>query len=242
MKKKKRIFIILMLVFMVIILSCCKVFATDESCVLIITPDKTQAIAGDRIILVLTASNITAENGIAIYNGLIDYNSDIFELSLQDSSNGKWKGDLIENSITFTKSDLESTKDNQEIGRIILKIKSGANIGKQTIILKNNEFADSTSFKISDISTNVEVITENSNNNNNVIYDNNKNENNQKKNFIVDQEERKTATYNATVNTSTQANKFPYAGIILNRIIPVILIVAFIVGIYSFNKYRKIKY
>ena len=220
------------------------VYASNESCTLSITPDKTQASAGDTITLALTVSKITSENGIAIYNGLVDYNSDIFELSLQDSSNGKWKGDLIENSVTFTKSDLEGTKENQEIGRIVLKIKSGETIGKQTITLKNNEFAEATSFKIDDVNTSVEVIANNNNNINNnskdIIYDNSNNANNN--NFIVDQENKQTTSNSATASSSAQANKIPYAGTIEIRIIVVFLIIIFIIGIYSINKYRQMKY
>ena len=126
MNRIYKIYTILILLGIVILMFLPKnVYASNESCTLSITPDKTQASAGDTITLALTVSKITSENGIAIYNGLVDYNSDIFELSLQDSSNGKWKGDLIENSVTFTKSDLEGTKENQEIGIIVLKLKCG---------------------------------------------------------------------------------------------------------------------
>lgn len=243
-----RIYTILILLGIVILMFLPKnVYASNESCTLSITPDKTEASAGNTITLILTVSKITSEKGIAIYNGLVDYNSDIFELSLQDSSNGKWKGDLIENSVTFTKSDLEGTKENQEIGRIVLGIKSGATIGKQTITLKNNEFAEATSFKIDDVNTSVEVIENNNNNSDNskdIIYDNSNNANkkNNNNNFIVDQENKQTTSNSATVSSSEQANKIPYAGTIKIRIILAFLIITFIIGIYSFNKYRQIKY
>ena len=161
--KCKKNIILFVLWIVILILLPKNVYASSESCTLSITPDKTQATPGETITLSLTVSNITSKNGIAIYNGLLDYNSDIFELSVQDSSNGKWKSDLIENSVTFTKSDLEGTKEDQEIGRIVLKIKSGAIIGKQTITLKNNEFAEATSFKIDDVNTSVDIIANNNN-------------------------------------------------------------------------------
>ena len=260
MNRKYKIYTILILLWIVILMFLPKnVYASNESCTLSITPDKTQAKAGDTITLALTVSNITSKNGIAIYNGLVDYNSDIFELSLQDSSNGKWKGDLIENSVTFTKSDLEGTKENQEIGRIVLKIKSGATIGKQTITLKNNEFAEATSFKINDINTSVEVIANNNNNNNNNNNSNNNNngnnnnnnsnnsnskndDNNKNNNSDVEQPNKQTTSSNATTNSSTQANQIPYAGINGKCTLIIFLVIAFIIGIYSFNKYRQMKY
>lgn len=249
MNRKYKIYTVLILFGILTLMLLPNAYASSESCTLGITPDKTQVNSGDKITLVLTVSNITSENGIAIYNGLIDYNSDIFELSVQDSSNGEWKGDLIENSVTFTKSDLEATKDNQEIGRIVLKVKNGATIGKQTITLKNNEFAENTSFSIGDVSTSVEIITGNNNNNNNnnnsnndTIYDNSNNTNKNNNNFIVDQENKQTTSNNAAANSSEQANKIPHAGTIVTRVIAILLIITFMIGIYSFNKYRQMKY
>lgn len=253
MNRKYRIYTILILFGIVILMFLPKnVYASSESCTLSITPDKTQATPGETITLSLSVSNITSENGIAIYNGLLDYNSDIFEVSVQDSSNGKWKSDLMEKSVTFTKSDLEGTKENQEIGRIVLKIKSGAIIGKQTITLKNNEFAEATSFKIDDVNTSVDIIANNNNNNNNnnnsnnnnkddIIYDDSNNENKKNNTFIVKQENKETTSNNATIDYA-QANKIPHAGINRTHIIAIVLIIIFAIGIYSFNKYRQMKY
>ena len=165
MNKKYKIFIALIFLEILILMFVPKTYASSENCVLSVTPDKVQVKKEDKITIVLSVSNITAQNGIAIYNGIIDYNSDVFELSVQDSSNGAWKGELLENSVTFTKANLEATKDDQEIGRIVLKVKNGAQAGKQTIILKSNEFADETSFKVDDISTSIEIIGNNSNDN-----------------------------------------------------------------------------
>ena len=214
-----------------------KVYASNDSCELTITPDKTQVNSDEKITLVLMVSNITSKNGIAIYNGLIDYDSDVFEISVQDSSDGKWKGDLIENSVTFTKADLEGTTEKQEIGRIVLKVKNGVYAGKQTITMKNNEFADVGSFKIAEVSTNVEII-ENNNSNNNSIYDDSENSNSKNSTFIVEQDDIQTNSDNAMTNNSAmQTSQLFNAG----KIIIILVIIAIVIGVYLFNKNRKIK-
>ena len=252
------------------------VYASNDTCKLTITQNKTQANAGDEIILNLTVSDITSKNGIAIYNGIVEYDADVFELSIQDGNDGKWKGDLIENSVTFTKADLEATKESQEIGKIVLKIKNEAPTGEQKITLKNNEFADESSFKIADITTSIEITEKNdnnsnnnsngnnnnnnsnnisnsndNNNNSNNIYNGNKNNNNTNTTFIVGQENKQT-TSNKETNSNTENNttnqksnnskKLPNAGIIGIRFVLILLIITTIIGIYSFNKYKKMKY
>lgn len=279
MNKKYKIFIALIFLEILILMFVPKTYASSENCVLSVTPDKVQVKKEDKITIVLSVSNITAQNGIAIYNGIIDYNSDVFELSVQDSSNGAWKGELLENSVTFTKANLEATKDDQEIGRIVLKVKNGAQAGKQTIILKSNEFADETSFKVDDISTSIEIIGNNSNDNsgnnnnngnnnnsndsnnngnnnssndtnnngnnnsnddnksNNNVYNDNNNDINKNTTFVVEQENNEPAKSN-----TEEKDPIPYAGIIGTHFIMVILIIAIIIGIYAFNKYRQMKY
>ena len=271
MNKKYKIFIALIILEILNLTFLLKTYATSESCTLSIISDKTQVSSGEEITLVLKVSNITSENGIAIYNGLIDYDSAIFEISVKDSENGTWKGEILENSITFTKTDLESTKEDQEIGRIVLKIKDGATAGKQTITLKGNEFADSTSFTIDDVSTSVEIIEKNSNDNsgnnngnnnnsndsnnngnnnssndsnnndnnnsNNNVYNDNNNDINKNTTFVVEQENNEPAKSN-----TEEKDPIPYAGIIGTHFIMVILIIAIIIGIYAFNKYRQMKY
>ncbi len=279
MNKKYKIFIALIFLEILILMFVPKTYASSENCVLSVTPDKVQVKKEDKITIVLSVSNITAQNGIAIYNGIIDYNSDVFELSVQDSSNGAWKGELLENSVTFTKANLEATKDDQEIGRIVLKVKNGAQAGKQTIILKSNEFADETSFKVDDISTSIEIIGNNSNDNsgnnnnngnnnnsndsnnngnnnssndtnnngnnksnddnksNNNVYNDNNNDINKNTTFVVEQENNEPAKSN-----TEEKDPIPYAGIIGTHFIMVILIIAIIIWIYAFNKYRQMKY
>ena len=287
MYKKYKIFIILVFWMLTIISFLPSVYASNDTCKLTITPNKTQANAGDEIILNLTVSDITSKNGIAIYNGIVEYDADVFELSIQDGNDGKWKGDLIENSVTFTKADLEATKESQEIGKIVLKIKNEAPTGEQKITLKNNEFADESSFKIADITTSIEITEKNdnnsnnnsnnnnnnsnnsnsnnnnndnsnnnsnsndNNNNSNNIYNGNKNNNNTNTTFIVGQENKQT-TSNKETNSNTENNttkqksnnskKLPNAGIIGIRFVLILLIITTIIGIYSFNKYKKMKY
>ena len=52
----------------------------------------------------------------------------------------------------------------------------------------------------------------------------------------------KTYNPNATINSNEQANKIPHAGINRTYIIVIVLIITCAIGIYSFNKYRQMKY
>ena len=262
MNIKNKCLTIIILIILSIALCRTNVYGNSDSCTLSIIPDKTQVESEEKVILVLTVSNITSSNGIAIYNGLVEYDSDIFELSVQDSSDGTWKGDLLENSVTFTKSDLEGTKEDQEIGRIVLTVKSGATIGKQSITLKNNEFAEETSFKIADVTTSIEVIGKNNNdnnngnnnndnnnnddnndNNNNNIYDDSKKDNDDNSTFVIDQKDNQTTSNNATTdNSNSEPGPIPKAGIIGIRLIVILVAIGAIIGIYSYKKYCKMKY
>lgn len=252
MNRKYKIFMVLAFLEILLLVFLPSVYANSDSCVLSITSDKTQVSSGDTVTLILTVSDIISESGIAIYNGLVEYNSEVFELAVQNSSNGNWKADLLENSITFTKTDLEATKENQEIGKIILKIKSGVSAGKQTITLKSNEFADTTSFKIADVSTSVEITEKNeSNNDNNSNNINSSNSDNTYKDnkdstgstFIVDPGNKQTTSESAVANnTNAQAEKLPHAGIIGVTVFMSIFVIAIFIGIYSLREYRKIKY
>lgn len=264
----KRTFLIL-LGFMFIFFP--RVYASSDSCVLQITPDKTKINIGESVTLILSVSNINTKNGIAIYNGILDYDSDIFDVSVADSSNGLWKTEILENSITCTKIDLEPVKDDQEIGRIILKAKSNSNLeyGKKNITLKNNEFADESSFSIKDVSISVEVNKANEDlNDNNDNTTNNNNTSNSENNISAntntnvnnngnitntidnkdDDKANKNSVFvvNQTDNPKAsgkentgKSGKLPYAGIIKKCSIILGIIVA-ISGIYSYYKYRKI--
>ena len=92
----KRTFLIL-LGFMFIFFP--RVYASSDSCVLKITPDKTKINIGESVTLILSVSNINTKNGIAIYNGILDYDSDIFDVSVADSSNGLWKTEILEKAL-----------------------------------------------------------------------------------------------------------------------------------------------
>ncbi len=155
-KKIQIVFIVFVILMMGII---GKVFATEEyTCTLTVEPDKTQIKAGEEVTLSVKVSNINAGNGIAIFNTILEYDADIFDLKVQADSKGNWTSTALENSITFTKANYEATTEDQEIGRIILTAKQDATIGKQTISLTKNEFSDSTTFSVEDVSTTIEIV------------------------------------------------------------------------------------
>ena len=138
-----------------------KSLAADNNytCTLKLKPDKEEIQVGESVILTMSVSNIEAGSGIAIYNGVIDVNTDIFDVQVQSDNSNVWGVTLIEDSLTITKSDYETTSEDQDIGKIILTVKEGAELGKQTIALKSNEFSsDTESFTIGDVSTEVTIV------------------------------------------------------------------------------------
>ncbi len=136
------------------------VFAAEEiyTCTLTVEPDKTQIKAGETVTLSVKVSDINAGNGIAIFNTIFEYDSNVFDLKAQADSNGNWTSTVLENSITFTKANYEATSENQEIGKIVLTAKDDATLGKQTVTLTKNEFSDSKTFSVEDVSTTIEIV------------------------------------------------------------------------------------
>ena len=103
-------------------------FASDYTCTLSIELSKSQIKVGESVVLSIRVSNINAGEGIAIYNSIIEYDNEIFDISINADEENKWIPSLIENSITFTKANYEATDEDQEIGKIILTAKEGAEL------------------------------------------------------------------------------------------------------------------
>lgn len=166
-KKNFKNIILILLIFMIFIgtMGIKSLAADNYTCNLALTPDKKELQIGESVILTLKVSDIEAGSGIAIYNGVIDVDTDIFDIEVKPDDNNIWGVTLIEDSLTITKSDYETTSEDQIIGKIILTVKEGAELGKQAVTLKNNEFSsDTESFTIKDVSTEIEIVEKNNNN------------------------------------------------------------------------------
>ena len=162
MIKKNLKKIILMLVITIIFIGTIGIkslAADDYTCTLSLTPDKKELQVGESVILTMKVSDIEAGSGIAIYNGVIDVNTDIFDVEVKPDDDNVWGATLIEDSLTITKSDYETTSEDQVIGKIILTVKEGAELGEQTVTLRSNEFSsDTESFTIKDVSTDIKIV------------------------------------------------------------------------------------
>ncbi len=162
MIKKNLKKIILMLVITIIFIGTIGIkslAADDYTCTLTLTPDKKELQVGESVILTMKVSDIEAGSGIAIYNGVIDVNTDIFDVEVKPDDDNVWGATLIEDSLTITKSDYETTSEDQVIGKIILTVKEGAELGEQTVTLRSNEFSsDTESFTIKDVSTDIKIV------------------------------------------------------------------------------------
>lgn len=130
----------------------------NYTCTLTVKPDKTQIKAGESVTLSVNVSDIDAGDGIAIFNTTLEYDANIFDLKAQSDSAGNWTSTVLENSITFTKANYEATSEDQEIGKVILTAKQDATLGEKTIAFTKNEFSNTSTFSVADVSTTIEIV------------------------------------------------------------------------------------
>lgn len=132
--------IITSILLIVFLISTTNVYAANDSFETTLVADKTQAKAGDNIIITIGLSNISIESGekgIGAYTGSIKFDSSVLEYV---STNGtdKWDAPFYENGlITSTTKDGKVVTTQQNIGIINFKVKEDAKLGETTIELEN---------------------------------------------------------------------------------------------------------
>ncbi len=159
----QRMSVLMILILMVIVGVNTKVFAeSDYTCELKMIPNKETIKPGEQIELEVYVSNIQAGNGIVIYNAILEYDEDIFEKNFSVKTEDEWNCTKIENSITFTTSNLEGTIADQTIASIVLTAKQETKVGEYTVTLSKNEFSadDNTQFTIDDVPFTIKVANE----------------------------------------------------------------------------------
>lgn len=162
--------------------------AADYSCKVSLLGNKSEVKKGDSVTFLVKVTNIQAGEGIASFNGMLEYDSNVFECTVSGDDEGNWqKQGLVENSLSMTRSDLVANSSDQTIAKIVLKAKSDAAIGKQTFKLTKMEFStgDDT-FTVADVSASITIADDtgsgDNNNNNNDNNNNNNNDNNNNNN------------------------------------------------------------
>lgn len=158
----RKIMIIFILFAVLISVANIKSFAAEENytCTLTIDSDKTKIAAGESVTFSIKVSDINAGNGIAIFNTTLEYDANVFDIKLKPDDAEAWTNTKVENSLTFTKADYESTTQDQEIGKVELTAKQDVELGEQKITFKKNEFSDETTFSVPDITKTIEIVKE----------------------------------------------------------------------------------
>lgn len=129
---------------------------------------KTKLAVGEKAEIEIDVKNINIQNGIAMYNGTIQYDNEKIEMQVVNSE--EWEVYYQKNNnITLVRKDLENVKDDQIIGKIILTAKTDIDISN--ISLKNGEVTDGEKvYKVKDISLiNIEYSTKDITNKNVIV-------------------------------------------------------------------------
>lgn len=249
LKLNDKLRIIAFIVFIIISVSI-NSFAVDNSLTLNLEANVEEIKQGETVTVLVKASNIQGE-GIAIFNANIIYDADIFECTVLGDDNGQWeKQSFLENNLTMSRVDLETSTDNQTIAKLVFKVKSDAVIGEQEIGVSLIEVSSgNTSFSVEDKQIKVNIIEKTSindddNDDENITPD----ENTVSGNTATGN----TASGNNTTITDNQSNitsnnskidflaksSIPYAGNYVGIIIIIALIGIIVVGVWYY-KYKR---
>lgn len=115
---------------------------------------------GETAVFDIKVSNINAEDGVIMLEGLLDYDYRTFECNIVDIENGKWhKLSMLEDYFTIVRDDLMPSSENQTIGRLSVKLREQVQPGTYQIILKEGKFTmkDNKDFALDEISIPITV-------------------------------------------------------------------------------------
>ncbi len=162
-KQYKVSLIVILMLIMIVTLVGTSMAATDYTCNVSLESNKTNIKKGESVTILVKATGIQAGEGIASFNAILDYNSNIFECNVSGDDEGNWqKQGLIQNSLSMTRSDLLANSSDQTIAKIVLKAKENASIGKQTFKLTQIEFSTGEeTFNVTDASAELTIVDNN---------------------------------------------------------------------------------
>lgn len=186
-KSKTKILVVLLLIALIISIAGTS-RAADYTCkVTLVANNNGEVKQGESITLLVKVTDIEAGEGIASFNAMLEYDSDVFDCTVSGDDDGEWQRQgLVENSLSMTRSDLVANSSDQTVAKIVLKAKTDASVGKQTFKLTKVEFSTGNeTFSVADVSASITVTEstsggngENNNNNNNSGNSNGENNNN----------------------------------------------------------------
>ncbi len=178
LKVASKIMTIVLLIILLVVLTSTSSMAVDYTCKVALMANKEEVKKGETITILVKVSEIQAGEGIAFFNTLLEYDSNVFDCQVSGDDEGKWqKVSLIEKSLSMNTSDLVAISSDQTIAKIELKAKENAPIGKQTFKLTKMEFSTGQdTFSVSDVSANFTITEESNKDDDNTQNNANKNE------------------------------------------------------------------
>lgn len=226
MKSKKYIISILLIVISVIFNTI--TYAADSSCKLSLNVGKNEVAPGTTVDVTLKISDISAGDGIVMVSGLVEYDETAFE-KIEYTACTNWEKTATENYIYMNTASLEATKENQDVLKLTLTTKGDVADGTYKVSFKNIDITtDDGVFTVGDIEANVSVKKQSNDEN----QGGNKDENQ-----MVNKNENKVVTVNNTKPSNTNTTILPKTG--LTTYLGIIIVIAVIIGIACYVKYKK---
>ena len=103
--------------------------------------DKDKLKTGEAVTYKIMANNIMADDGIVMFETLINYDSNIFECKVNNSQNDLWvQTSMIDNYLTMTRRDFTSSVEDQIVATITFTAKKDINLDEETITFNNIKF------------------------------------------------------------------------------------------------------
>ena len=134
---------------------------TTYTCNLSIDGDKTELKAGESVIYELKVSDIEAEDGIIMFETLINYDKDIFTCKAINDNDSEWnKTSMIDDYLTMTRNDLIPNSEDQTIAKIEFTAKQNIEPGEQLIDFSEIKFTmdNDQIFEIGDETVSIKII------------------------------------------------------------------------------------
>lgn len=160
------ILIIVMLFFMIICTYSETLAASNYSCEINISCDKTEIKAGEKVTLDVKATNINAGDGIVMCQFNIEYDSSEFSCNVLNSE--KWSKISLEDdqisyendAVFMRRENIEATKSDEVMAKIELTANNDASLGNKTISIKKIVITsdDSTLIPINDKSVGIMIV------------------------------------------------------------------------------------
>ena len=124
---------------------------------------------GESITILVKATDIQAEEGISAFSTNLEYDTDIFECSIEAQGDWKETGFYEGLSLIMNTGSLQGSLEDQNLVKIILKAKSDATLGSQVFKLTDIRFSINTEqgFDVDDVSCTIEVVDDNGGNGDN---------------------------------------------------------------------------